>query len=73
MIGEIDVQGLYIPWLLVLALVTFVIAKAVSTLLSRLGFYRLVWHPALFDLGLYVILLFAVQRTFPFLLKLLMV
>ena len=73
MIGEIDIQGLYIPWLLVLALITYVIAKAVSTLLSRLGFYRLVWHPALFDLGLYIILLFAVQRTFPAILKLLMV
>ncbi|HLU03827.1 MAG TPA: DUF1656 domain-containing protein [Advenella sp.] len=73
MIGEIDVQGLYVPWLLVLALITFVIAKAISTLLSRLGFYRLVWHPALFDLGLYVILLFAVQRTFPSIMKSLMV
>lgn len=73
MIGEIDIQGLYIPWLLVLALITYVIAKAVSTLLSRLGFYRLVWHPALFDVGLYIILLFAVQRTFPAILKLLMV
>ncbi len=73
MIGEIDVQGLYLPWLLVLALVTFVISKAVSTLLSRLGFYRLVWHPALFDLGLYIILLFVVQKTFPYILKLLTV
>lgn len=73
MIGEIDVQGLYVPWLLVLALITFVISKTVSALLSRLGFYRLVWHPALFDLGLYVILLFAVQKTFPSILKLLMV
>jgi len=73
MIGEIDVQGLYIPWLLILALITYVITKAVSTLLSRLGFYRLVWHPALFDVGLYIILLFVVQRTFPAILKLLMV
>ncbi len=73
MMGEIDIQGLYVPWLLVLALVTFVITKAFSTLLSRLGFYRLVWHPALFDLGLYIILLFVVQKTFPYILKLLMV
>jgi len=73
MIGEIDIQGLYIPWLLVLALVTLVISKALSALLSRLGLYRLVWHPALFDLALYLILLFAVQRVFPFLLKMLMV
>ena len=73
MMGEINIQGLYVPWLLVLALVTFVISRAVCALLSRLGFYKLVWHPALFELALYVILLFFVQKTFPQILKFMMV
>ena len=73
MIGEFNLYGIYFPWLLVLGVVTLGVAWALRRVLARVGLYRLVWHPALFDLGLYVMLLFAVQRTFPSLLKLLMV
>jgi len=57
MIGETSFYGIYIPWLLVLALLALAATRSVSYLLARLGFYRLVWHPALFDCALFVIAL----------------
>ena len=73
MIGELNIYGVYVPWLLVLGAATLFIVKVVSGVLARLGFYRLVWHPALFDLALYVVLLFGVWSVFPQIYKLLMV
>src|SRR5690349_3214387 len=43
--------------LLLLALLALVCSRALSFVLARIGFYRLVWHPALFDLALFVIVL----------------
>jgi protein AaeX len=57
MIGEIDLYGIYVPGLLLLALLALVVSRGISRLLARLGFYRLVWHPALFDAALFVIVL----------------
>jgi len=57
MIGETSFYGIYVPWLLVLALPALAVSRAASYLLARLGFYRLVWHPALFDCALFVIAL----------------
>lgn len=60
MSGELNVYGIYVPWLLVLALLALVLTRLSSWLLARLGFYRFVWHPALFDAALFVLLLGAV-------------
>lgn len=57
MIGEVSLYGIYVPWLLLLALLSLVVSRAVSYALARIGFYRWVWHPALFDVALYVIVL----------------
>ncbi len=57
MIGEFSFYGVYIPWILLLSLLSLICARVVSYLLARLGFYRLVWHPALFDSALFIILL----------------
>jgi Protein of unknown function (DUF1656) len=54
---EIDLFGILVPALLVWIVVTYVIGAVLRRLLERTGFYRLVWHPALFDLSLYVCLL----------------
>ncbi|CAG9197620.1 alpha/beta hydrolase [Burkholderia vietnamiensis] len=35
-------------------------AQSVRALLERVGFYRLVWHRSIFDLGIYVFVLAAV-------------
>ena len=36
-------------------------------LLAATGFYRWVWHPALFDMAMYVLMLYALSRTTGFL------
>jgi hypothetical protein len=57
MSAEISLHGLYVPTLLLLALAALVCTRILGRLLLRLGFYRLVWHPALFDFALFGILL----------------
>jgi hypothetical protein len=57
MIGEVSIYGLYVPPLLLLTLAALVVARLFNLVLAKTGFYRLVWHPALFDLSLFVIVL----------------
>ena len=58
MIGEFDIYGVYFPAFAVFAAIALLLQVVViNRLLDALGFYRLVWHRALFDLALYVILL----------------
>ena len=57
MIGEIDVVGVFVPAILVLMLIAYLINLGVRTVLARIGFYRLVWHRSVFDLALYVLVL----------------
>lgn len=57
MIGEINLYGLYVPPLLLLTLLALVTARVLSRVLARSGFYRFVWHPALFDFSLFLITL----------------
>ena len=57
MIGELSIYGIYVPWLLVLSLLSLAASRALSRLLARAGFYSLVWHPALFDAALFIIVL----------------
>ncbi|OAJ52964.1 hypothetical protein A6V36_36215 [Paraburkholderia ginsengiterrae] len=57
MIGEIDIFGVFVPAVLVLMLIAYLINLAVRTVLDRVGFYRFVWHRSIFDLGIYVLVL----------------
>ena len=57
MIGEFDIYGVYFPAFAVFAAITFLLQLAINRVLNAFGFYRLVWHRALFDLAIYVILL----------------
>ncbi len=61
MIGEIDVSGIFLPTLLVMMAITYVLFLMVHGVLNRLQFYRLVWHRALFNVGLYALMLGAVD------------
>lgn len=61
MIGELDVSGIFLPTLLVLMVVTYLLFLGVHSVLNRLHFYRLVWHRALFNVALYTVLLGAVD------------
>jgi hypothetical protein len=60
MIGEIDIFGVFVPAVLVLMLIAYLINVVIGKVLTRIGFYRLVWHRSIFDLGIYVFVLAAV-------------
>ena len=59
MIGEIQIDGVLIPALLVLAVEAFLVLFVLRAILRRLHFYRFVWHAGLFDTALYVVTLWA--------------
>ncbi|CAI8847458.1 MULTISPECIES: DUF1656 domain-containing protein [Pseudomonas] len=61
MIGDLDLSGVFLPTLLVLMGITYVLYLLVHGVLARLHFYRLVWHRALFNVALYALLLGAVD------------
>ena len=56
MIAEFDIYGVFVPALLVFAIVAFLLVLVLRRLLDAIGFYRFVWHRPLFDLALGVIL-----------------
>jgi protein AaeX len=56
-IGEFDIYGVYFPAFAVFAAIALLLQLVINRLLDASGFYRLVWHRALFDLAVYVILL----------------
>jgi len=56
-IGEFDIYGVYFPIFVVVAAVALLLQLLLNRVLDACGFYRLVWHRALVDLAIYVILL----------------
>jgi Protein of unknown function (DUF1656) len=57
MIGEIDIFGIFVPAVLVLMLIAYLLSLAVRMVFGRIGLYRFVWHRSVFDLAVYVMLL----------------
>ena len=55
--GELDIYGVFVPTLLVWAIVGFVGSLFVRRLLAKLGLYKYVWHRPLFDIALLVVLI----------------
>ncbi|WP_454813586.1 DUF1656 domain-containing protein [Labrys neptuniae] len=55
--ADIDIFGVYVPSLMILALVAIIANLLIRSALARAGVYRLVWHRSLFDLALFVIVL----------------
>jgi len=53
---ETNIGGVYVPAALVWAGAAFVLAILVERFFGWMGIYRLVWHRALFDLAVFVIL-----------------
>lgn len=60
MIGESNIDGVFISAVLVSALIALGLSFVLRRLLAWVGAYRFVWHPALFDTALFVILWAAV-------------
>jgi hypothetical protein len=57
MSGDVSLFGVYVPALLVAAIMAGGVLLALRRVLARLGFYRFVWHRTLVDVALYVLLL----------------
>ncbi|TGD99353.1 DUF1656 domain-containing protein [Methylobacterium nonmethylotrophicum] len=55
--ADIDLYGVFVPALLVWAILAFLLNLVLRRLIGALGLYRLVWHRALFDLCLYLVCL----------------
>lgn len=65
MTGHLDRYGVYVPLLLVAMLATYALNSLLTAGLRRLGFYRWVWHPPLFNLALYLVLLGGLFNLIP--------
>ena len=53
---ETELFGFFMPTLLPIFIFAFGLQWLIDSLLARLGFYRLVWHPSLFRFGMFVCL-----------------
>ncbi len=70
MIGEFDLGGVFIPMLMLWAVIALALSLPIRVLFDRLGLYRFVWHRGLFDIALVLALWGAVSAmaahfTFP--------
>jgi hypothetical protein len=58
--AEIDVLGLFLPWWLVIAVLAYLLAWVIITLLERWHLTRHIWHLPLFFVALVVLLYSAI-------------
>jgi hypothetical protein len=59
MIKEIDLAGVYLSPMLGYLVVALLLTGVLRFVLGRIGAYRWIWHPALFDVSMAVIILTA--------------
>lgn len=64
MTGEFDIGGVFFPPLLIWAIVAIIPYRLLRWALSRSGAYRFIWHRALFDIALYVLLVAGIDLLF---------
>ncbi|ACA19194.1 protein of unknown function DUF1656 [Methylobacterium sp. 4-46] len=62
---DLDLYGVFLPALLVQAVIAFALSLVLRHLIARAGLYRLVWHRPLFDAALTVTCLGAVVALAP--------
>jgi hypothetical protein len=53
---ELNFGGVFVPAVLIWAATAFVLSSLIGRALSGTGFYALVWHRALFEVSVFVIL-----------------
>jgi len=63
MIGTTNFLGMYLPWLMPLAVITLFLTWIVRRVFAAFGLYRWIWHPALFDMAFYVLMLYGVSSV----------
>lgn len=69
MIGATSIFGMYMPWLMPIAGLTLLLMRFVRKGMAATGVYRWVWHPALFDTAVYVLMLYAMSSISPLLFR----
>jgi hypothetical protein len=55
--SELNIAGIYMAPIVLYAVVALPIFLVLRVILARVGFWRLVWHPALFETALYLSIL----------------
>ena len=65
MTGEIALAGIYVPTLLLLALVALILSWGVTRLIGALGLYRFLAYRAAVDLSIFVLMLGALAILVP--------
>ena len=66
MTGEFSFFGLYFPVLMLTSLIALVATRLISLFLARKGFYRHIWHPPLFDVALFFVVLGLLVTLYKF-------
>jgi Protein of unknown function (DUF1656) len=61
MIGELSIGGVFLPTLLVIAVVSFVVSLVLRMFIRRLRLYRYVWHAGLFDVATFIVIVWLVS------------
>jgi protein AaeX len=64
MFGDVALFGVYLPKLLALAVLALVLHSIGKRILGHVNAYRLIWHPALFNLSLFVVIFAATAYVF---------
>lgn len=64
--GEISILGVFMPTLLLLAVIASVVTMVLLRLVEAAGFYRFVAYRALVDLCLYVLVFAALYILVPY-------
>ena len=54
---ELNIAGIYMAPIVLYAIVALPIFLVLRVILARIGFWRIVWHPALFETALYLSIL----------------
>jgi hypothetical protein len=54
MISEANIAGIYLAPIVIDVAVAIPVFWLIRTLLARVGFWRRVWHPALFEAALFL-------------------
>lgn len=57
MTAEFDILGVYVPSLLVWAVLALALSGLLRRIFTRAGLYRRLWHPPLFDAAVFILLL----------------
>ena len=60
---QLDLFGVIVPSLLLWSVIAYLLARIISKVIARVGLYRRIWHPALFDFSLYVCLVASLVFT----------